>query len=185
MISIDWGTKVITVPKSYTSLISLIPFETRLLDINQFRLDLRGLEADVEGMPHLRTHIHNTEVIVGGVVLARVISIVNGYTLTFEDGSYAVNLDGANSNLLDVANLNSVQIRSANSAGLIVTDGGTGGNCDETVIAEAVWNTLVNSRPDDSFGQLLIDLLSKSSDVQHTINLNTELLKNKPNNPNP
>lgn len=183
MISIDWGTKIISVPKSYTSLISLTPFETRELDIDQFRLDLRALEAEVPGMPNLRTHAHNTEIVLGDVTLARVIAIINGYTITFEDGSYAVNLVGANSNILDVTNLNTVQIRSTNSAGLIVVDSG-GGSCNETEIAEAVWDELTSGHNNGgSFGKLLIDLLSKASEVQHTLNVQSEMLKNKPNNP--
>lgn len=119
MISIDWATKVITVPKSYTSLITLSPFEKRSLDIDQFRLDLKALEAGVEGMPFDDTHTHNTTVTVGATTLARVVQIINGYTVTFEDGSYAVELEGANSNIADVTNLNTVQIRSNNTAGLI------------------------------------------------------------------
>ena len=121
-ISIDWGTQVIFVPKSYTQFVSFGAFEIRQLDINEFRLDLKGLEASLEGMPHLKTHEHNTTIEVGGVTLARVVSIQNGYTVTFENGSYAVNLAGANSNIGDVVNLNQVQVRSANSAGLTFSE---------------------------------------------------------------
>jgi hypothetical protein len=70
-------------------------------------------------MPNLVTHRHNTEVLLGGVTYARVVEIISGYTITFEDGQYAVNLTGANSNIGDVVNVNQVSIRSANSAGLI------------------------------------------------------------------
>jgi hypothetical protein len=70
-------------------------------------------------MPFLRTHEHFTEIVLSGVTYARVIKIINGYTLTFEDGQYAVNLTGANSNLAEVANVNQVSVRSNNSAGLI------------------------------------------------------------------
>lgn len=122
MISIDWLTKIIFVPKSYTQFVSSGLFEIRQLDIDQFRLDLRTLEAGYPGIVNLRTHTHNTTVEVGGVTLARVVTIVNGYTITFEDGPYAVNLNGANSNIADVTNLNQVQIRSANSAGLTFSD---------------------------------------------------------------
>lgn len=117
-ISVDWPTKVINVPKDYTTLVQLVPFEIRELDIDNFRLDLRELEAEFQGMGWERTHNHNTTVTVGGVTLARVIEVVNNYTITFEDGTYAVNLVGANSNIADVTNLNNVQVRSANSAGL-------------------------------------------------------------------
>lgn len=118
-ISVDWGTKVITVPKSYTTLIQSTPSEIRELPLNQFRLDLKALEASAPGMPHLVTHRHNTEVLLGGIVYARTIEIINGYTITFEDGQYAVNLTGANSNVGDVVNVNQVSVRSQNAAGLI------------------------------------------------------------------
>jgi hypothetical protein len=117
-ISIDWPTKVITVPKADTQLVSAGPPEIRALDLDQFRKDLNALQADVEGMPELTTHEHTAPVTVGGVTLARVVEIINGYTITFENGAYAVNLNGANSNIGDVVNLNSVSVRSSNSAGL-------------------------------------------------------------------
>ncbi len=117
--TIDWGTSVISVPRADMALIQTLPFEVRELDIDVFRLELKALEESEDGMPFLRTHQHNTTITIGGVTLARVVEILNGYTLTFEDGSYAVNLVGANSNLSDVLNLNTVSVRSANSAGLI------------------------------------------------------------------
>jgi hypothetical protein len=117
-ISIDWPTGVITVPKADTTLIQSTPTEIRQLNLDTFRLTLKDLEDDPAGMPWPKTHNHNTSVTVGGVTLARVIEIVNGYTVTFEDGQYAVNLVGANSNVGDVVNVNQVSVRSANSAGL-------------------------------------------------------------------
>lgn len=117
-ITIDWGTKVISVPKADLTLIQSTPTEIRQLNLDTFRLTLKDLEDDPEGMPFDRTHNHNTSVTVGGVTLARVIEIINGYTVTFEDGQYAVNLVGANSNVGDVVNVNQVSVRSANSAGL-------------------------------------------------------------------
>jgi hypothetical protein len=120
--TIDWPTKVINVPRADMTLIQTVPFEVRELDINAFRLDLKDLEDTADGMAFERTHTHNTTVTIAGVTLARVVEIINGYTLTFEDGSYAVSLIGANSNLAEVINLNSVSVRSANSAGLIDHD---------------------------------------------------------------
>jgi hypothetical protein len=117
-LSIDWPTKVITVPKADTQLVSIGPPEIRALSINNFRLELKGIEASEEGMPELTTHQHNPPVTVGGVTLARVFELINGYTVTFENGAYAVNLNGANSNIGDVVNLNTVSVRSSNSAGL-------------------------------------------------------------------
>lgn len=117
-ISINWPTGVITVPKADTALIQSSPTEIRQLNLDTFRLTLKDLEDSEDGMPWPKTHNHNTSVTVGGVTLARVIEIINGYTVTFEDGQYAVNLVGANSNVGDVVNVNQVSVRSANSAGL-------------------------------------------------------------------
>jgi hypothetical protein len=117
-ITIDYITRIIDIPKVDLILIQSTPFNIYELDIDNFRLKLKNLEDDVRGMPHVDTHRHNTAVTVGGVTLARVIEIINGYTITFEDGAYAVNLVGANSNIGDVLNLNQVSVRSNNSAGL-------------------------------------------------------------------
>ena len=117
-VTIDWPTKVINVPRADMLLVQSVPTEIRELDIDSFRLSLKALEAGGEGMPFLDTHNNNPPVTVGGVTLARVIEIINGYSVTFEDGQYAVNLVGANSNIGDVTNVNQVSVRSANSAGL-------------------------------------------------------------------
>jgi len=117
-ITIDWGNKVIFVPVTETVLIQSVPTVIRQLDIDIFRQSLKDLEDDADGMTFLDTHSHNTTVTVGGATLARVVQIINGYTVTFEDGQYAVNLVGANSNIGDVVNVNQVSVRSANSAGL-------------------------------------------------------------------
>jgi hypothetical protein len=97
------------------TLIQSVPTEIRQLNLDTFRLDLRNLEDSDDGMAFERTHKHNTSVTVGGVTLARVIEMINGYSVTFEDGQYAVNLVGANSNVGDVVNVNQVSVRSAKS----------------------------------------------------------------------
>ena len=126
MISINWITKVITLPKADMALVQTDPFEIRELDLDEFRLSLKSIEESEEGMPYLDTHRHNTEVVLGGITLARVIEIINGYSVVFEDGQYAVNAVGGNSNLADVLNLNQVSLRSFNSAGLQVVSVGSG-----------------------------------------------------------
>lgn len=116
-ISIDWPTRVISIPKADLLLVQSTPIEIRQLDIDAFRLELHDVQ-DGEGMPFPDIFSHVAPISVGGVTLARVLEIINGYTITFEDGSYAVNIAGGNSNVGDVVNLNSVSVRSANSAGL-------------------------------------------------------------------
>lgn len=122
-LSVDPLTFVISIPKADLSLIQTNPTEIRELDLNLFRLDLKAWEADGDGLAggitFLKTHEHNTEVQLGGITYARVIEILSPYTITFEDGQYAVNLAGANSNVGDRINVNQVSVRSQNSAGLI------------------------------------------------------------------
>jgi hypothetical protein len=121
-IAVNWLTKVITVPQG--DLTNISPGIYRL-DINDFRLALKDIE-DGEGMPFLDTHRHNTTVTLAGLTLARVVEIINGYTITFEDGQYAVQLVGANSNIADVTNVNQVSVRPSNSAGLVQVTTGSG-----------------------------------------------------------
>jgi len=135
-ISIDWPSRVITVPQADLTLVSGVLYE---LDLDVFRLALKALEATDEGMFFPHTHNHNAAVSVGGAVLAKVVIMVNGYTVTFEDAMYAVRLVGANSNVGDVINVNQVSVRSNNSAGLIVVTSGSGvTNQDKTDIANLV-----------------------------------------------
>ena len=132
-ISINWPTGVINIPRDDLTLIQSTPTEIRELDINWFRLTLKDLEDNPDGMPFPKTHQHNTEVEVGGLTLARVVEILPPYTITFEDGQYAVNLVGANSNIGDRVNVNQVSIRPQNSAGLITTIAIENGEFNEKV----------------------------------------------------
>lgn len=117
-ISVDWPTRVISIPQSYLTLVSGSLYS---MDVDIFRLDLKDLEDDEEGMTWPDTHRHNTEVVLSGITYARFFEIINDYTVTFENGSYRVRLEGANNNISDRANLNSVSIIQNNSAGLVNT----------------------------------------------------------------
>ena len=153
MITIDWKTFIISVPKADMALVQSNPIEIRELDLNTFRLILKGIEDDPEGMGFPKTHDHVAPFTVGGVTLARAVKLLDPYTVTFENGTYAVNLVGANSNVADKVNLNYVSVRSANSAGLITVVSGSGvTEQDKEDIADLVWTTTgadeVNSKLD-------------------------------------
>jgi hypothetical protein len=64
-ISINWATKVISVPKADLTVVQLTPSEIYELDINFFRLTLKDLEDNSDGMTWLTTHNHNPPVSVG------------------------------------------------------------------------------------------------------------------------
>ena len=125
-ITIDWATKIINVPRADLTLIQSAPTEIREMNVNTFRLWLKDIEDNVDGLPFVDTHRHNTQVVLAGLTLARVVEILSPYTITFENGLYAVNLVGANNNIADKTNVNNVSVRSSNSAGLISTTVGSG-----------------------------------------------------------
>ena len=122
-ITIDWPNKVIYIPRNDLTIIQTVPTEIRALDLVDFHLQLRALEDSTQGMVWERTHFYVGPIDVGGFTLADVVSIVNNYTVTFEDGQYAVELQNANSNVAAVTNVNQVSVRSNNSAGLTTISG--------------------------------------------------------------
>lgn len=137
-ISINWGARVINVPQADLAVIGGGLYE---LDVDVFRLALKNLEDSEEGMAFPETHRHNTPVTLAGVTYARSVEIVNGYTVTFEDGPYRVRFAGANHNIGDVCNVNQVSLLIQNSAGLIQVDTGGGGGSapSASTVAAAVW----------------------------------------------
>ena len=127
MISIHWGTKVISIPQAFLTLVSAGLYD---LDVDAFRLALKGLEDGEEGVAFPDTHRHNTVVSLSGVTYARTFEIINGYTITFEGTGtpYTVRCSGANHNLADVTNfVSEVSLIVGNSAGLIQGSGGGSG----------------------------------------------------------
>lgn len=123
MISVNWATGVIYVPQADLTPLGGTRYQ---LDVNAFRLTLKDLEDDVEGMPWPNTHVHNTEQTLAGVTYARQVVVLNPYTVTFEDGQYTVFAVGANHNLADVKNENQVSLVTQNSAGLVTVVSGSG-----------------------------------------------------------
>jgi hypothetical protein len=118
-ISINPSTHVIYVPKADLTLIQVSP-EVRELDVDWFRLELKDLEDDPDyGIFLLKTHDHNTEVALAGLTYARIVEILDPYTVEFEDGQYTVNCVGANHNISDVKVANQVSLIVNNAAGLI------------------------------------------------------------------
>jgi hypothetical protein len=118
-ISINPLTYVIYVPKADMTLTQSSP-ETRELNVNAFRLELKSLEDDPDyGVFLYKTHSHNTEVALAGLTYARTVEVLAPYTVEFEDGQYTVNCVGANHNLSDRKVANQVSLIVNNAAGLI------------------------------------------------------------------
>jgi len=116
--SVNWGTKVITIPKADTVFVSDPP-DVRSLNVNTLWANLIDIQDDEAGISFLDIVRNTPPLTVAGVTLARVVEIINGYTITFENGPWAVNIIGGNSNLADVVNKNQVSVNTGNSAGFI------------------------------------------------------------------
>lgn len=125
-ITVDWENRIINVPRADMTLVQSVPTEIRELDADFFRLTLKALESGPEGMSYPDIHNHTAPVVISGASLARVVEIINGYTITFEDGQYRVQVVGGNTNIGDVANVNQVGISTANSAGVVQVTSGSG-----------------------------------------------------------
>lgn len=123
-ISVNCATKVVSVP-----LADLTPISTGIygLTVESLRLWLKDWEDSETGMAMPDTHRRNAPVTLSGATYAQTLEIVNGYTITFENGSYRVRMSGGNHNVADVMNPNSVSIEIGNSAGLIVVETGVSG----------------------------------------------------------
>lgn len=158
-ISINPSTKVITIPQADLTLVSGTLYS---YDTDTFRLALRDWEDDAGNIGLPITHTHNTEQTIAGVTYARTIEIINGYSVTFENGSYSVKLTGSNNNIWDIQNgilnQNTVQVIPTNSAGLIVVTSGSGVTAqDKTDIIDGVIDSLPELL-DTETGNIIIPL---------------------------
>lgn len=119
-ITVNWATdQVINVPKADMTLVQLTPVEIRRLDTDAFFTSLKNLEASEEGIPWPDTQKNNTATTLGGITYARVLEILDPYSITFEDGLYVVQLVGSNNNIIEKTNPNQVSVQGNNAAGLI------------------------------------------------------------------
>src|SRR5574342_1225936 len=126
MLDVDWAGAAsnpyrIFIPRADMPIVQVSP-EIRELDVNQFRLDLRTIEATVPGAPWPETHRHQTETVLSGTTFARQVEILSPYRVEFEDGQYSVRAVGANHNILDVKVNNQVSLVVILSAGLVNPD---------------------------------------------------------------
>ena len=148
MITINHLTYEIYVSKDETTYVKTNPitgYENRELWLNDFRLKLVALLDDEEHILAPDIYWHTKEVVLSGVPLAKVIEFLAPYTFTFENGSYSVDLWGANSNLNEVQNPNSVALIPHNSVGLVGDSGSTeDSNAPTWDSAEGVTNAYQN-----------------------------------------
>ena len=126
-LTIDPATKTITVPQGDLTLVSGTLYE---MDTEQFRTDMNALMDDEDYIWMDDYATRNAPVTVAGTTFAQTIEIINVWSITFSpDSQWSVRLAGSNNNFFDVENSilnqNQVQVIAQNSAGLIITDGGS------------------------------------------------------------
>lgn len=115
--SVNWITKVITVPTADLTLVSGTRYQ---LNLENFLNEVRRLEWEfTEGLwaPQILEHT-NVRVDFAGANYAAFDEIVNGYTVTITGVATRVDLVGSNNNIIDVINNTNILIPSFNSAGL-------------------------------------------------------------------
>ena len=127
--SLNWLTKVVTIPKADLTLVQASP-EIRALDVTAFWAAIHAIQAD-EGISYPDIMRSNAPVALAGQVYARSVEVINGYSIEFENGSYQVNLTGANNNLLDARVQNQVSLNASNSAGAVIISTGSGLSVDQ------------------------------------------------------
>ena len=102
-ISIDYATKVISVPQADLTFVSGTLYT---LDSDQFRKDVMDILAAENHIWMPDAFSHNTEVTVAGTTYARTLEFINGYSIQFENtgAAYTVRIEGSNNNIFDVEN---------------------------------------------------------------------------------
>ena len=160
--SVNRASKVVTIPKADTVLVSSSP-DVRSLDVTTLWQTLIDIQDGEEGIPYLDIVKNTPPLTVAGVTLARVVEIINGYTITFENLQYAVNIIGGNSNLADKVNKNQVSVNTGNSAGF--TQGADDSRISniQSLVTEILGLSMKNAKVTgitwDAFGNMLTGTL--------------------------
>jgi len=165
--SVNWITKVITVPTSDLTLVSGTHYS---LDMADCLAEVRRLEWEfTEGLwaPAILDH-SNTRFNFAGANYAPFDGFINGYTLQITGAATRVDLLGANTDLVDILIPTGVSVVPSNSAGLQVVATGSGvTEQDKLDIADRTWEALQTDHEDpDTFGGSLAtksDVAAKSS----------------------
>lgn len=123
--SVNWITKVISIPTSDLTLISGTRYS---LDMSDFLAEIRRLEWEpTEGLwaPAIVDHT-DTRTDFAGATYAPFDDLINGYTVEFTGVATRVDLLGSNNDLIDVLIPTGVSVVPSNSAGLQIVTSGSG-----------------------------------------------------------
>lgn len=113
-IEMDWSNKVINIPKSGLKSLTtnIATREIRLLDVEILWRDLAALNANLEGIVFEIMYDNTPPYNAQGINQQyRRLKIISGYTVTFENGDYTVDIANGVSNILEIVNKNKVIVR--------------------------------------------------------------------------
>lgn len=123
--SVNWITKVVSIPTSDLTLVSGTQYQLAMSD---FLGEIRRLEAAfTDGLwaPQILDHT-NPKVNFAGTTYAGFDEILNGYTIQFTGVATRVDLLGSNNNIIDVLIATGVSVVPSNSQGLQLVSTGSG-----------------------------------------------------------
>lgn len=109
---LEWSTKIITVPKTELTLVSGTHYT---ITVDYWWQLLREANYDAEGM--VFDTMYNS--IAPTSSTPRIVEVVNGYTVQFENGLYSVEFINGNTNFRDVEIKNTVSVGTNNTTGFI------------------------------------------------------------------
>jgi hypothetical protein len=140
--SVNWTTRVVTIPLADMTLVSGSNYS---LNTDDVWLELRRLEAlPAEGLWAEQTIEYVNTQILSGITYSAIVKMINGYTWDTDTTNKTISLLGFNSNLLDTFIPGSgVSVLANNSGGLIINQGQSLGQVDLDNISDAVWNMAV------------------------------------------
>lgn len=154
--SVNWITKVITIPTSDLTLVSGTRYS---LDMADFLAEVRRLEWEFsEGLWAAPIVDHtNTRYDFAGINYAPFDDLLNDYTVQFTGVATRVDLLGSNNDLIDVLIPTGVSVVPSNSAGLQIVQTGSGvTQQDKDDITAGVWDELLSGHETSgTFGYLL------------------------------
>lgn len=111
-LTLDWNTKVITVPKSELTLVT----GTRYTITVEYWWQLLR-EANYDAIGVVFDTMYNS--IAPTTSTPRIVEVINGYTAQFEDGLYSVEFINGNTNFRDIEIKNLVSVGTNNTTGFI------------------------------------------------------------------
>ena len=144
--SVNWTTKVITVPLADLTLISGSNYS---LDTGDFWIEMRRLEASAgDGLWAAQAVEYVNTQLLSGITYSAIVKLINSYTWDTDTTDKNISLLGFNNNLLDTfIPGNGVSVLANNSAGKIVSGSGLDAGQDTKLSEVYVYLGLDSTNP--------------------------------------